>query len=835
MTTHPSTPDLDEVRHFLTWLDEEVEDFCFQTFDDNSVRKDRRLARTLHGPLDELWPELVRLNRAGAGVFVAVNEIAASMPRTKANVLRIRAAFEDQDQADTPEPDYPIEPHCIVESSSGKRHAYFLVDGLPLEQFGPVQKTIADFCCSDTSVSDTSRVMRLPGFHHMKNPDNPFMVRILRMERTQPYSAEQILAAFPPVPVQYSSPAPSGMAEPNQPANDEASRMARKIAFDAARRTRDDPHVSRHFEIVCMGHFLRRDDGRLTKRIGELMLQEFELHMRPTDAAGNVCGMDWESAARALRDAFNKPSEADRPKRTPIILGNPQSPEEWPIPGPVGGVHRMPDYPAEALPTIVEDALAEYWVYAKQPLALLGTSCLGVLSQAAQAHSDVARDSVLRSPTSLFTLIFGDSGERKSAADKAFGKPLRDWEAEEGKAREAEIRANRGRRASWRAQLDGVKAKIKSAAGKEGDESKAEVRRLEEELERLEQDEPPLVPKPRMLFEEVTQHGLTYDLATGFPTAGIFSDEGGIVLGSAAMGEDSSTGFQGVLNRLWDGSPYKETRKSVEAAEIIGRRFTLSIMVQWMLLEQLVVRGARGIGLLARCLIAAPESTMGKRLYSAPPDGMPKLARFHARLRELLDIPLPLNDKGQLEPPVMPLDAQAQKLWIRHHDQIERDLGEFGEYAAVRDFGSKSAENAARIACLFQIFSDGPGGRVGADAMQRGITLAQWYLESARGLFFDVSKPQEVRDAEQLSTWLMTVAPALTDKGGRLMMQDGIVPTRVILNRGPNSVRDKGRRDAALMVLADPEVGHVRSHKEGRKLLIEVNPLLLSQGISDAA
>lgn len=344
-----------------------------------------------------------------------------------------------------------------------------------------------------------------------------------------------------------------------------------------------------------------------------------------------------------------------------------------------------------------------------------------------------------------------------------------------------------------------------------------------------------MVPKPRLLFEEVTQHGLTYDLATGYQSAGISSDEGGIVLGSAAMGDDSATGFQGVLNRLWDGTPYKETRKSVEAAEIRGRRFTSSIMVQWMMLVQLVQKGARGIGYLARCLIAAPESTMGKRLYSAPPDGMPAMACFHSRLRELLDLPLPLNDKGQLEPPVIPLDAQAQRLWIGYHDQIEKELGEFGEYVAVRDFGSKSAENAARMACLFQVLTDGPGGRIGADAMQRGITLARWYLESARGLFFDVSKPQEVRDAEQLSTWLVAMAPTLTDKHGNPLMVDGLLPSRVILNRGPNPVRDKARRDAALIVLADPEVGHIQSYKEGKQLLIKVNPRLLAGEMSDAA
>ena len=35
-----------------------------------------------------------------------------------------------------------MEPHAIIESSEGKHHAYWLVDGLPVDQFTAVQKAI---------------------------------------------------------------------------------------------------------------------------------------------------------------------------------------------------------------------------------------------------------------------------------------------------------------------------------------------------------------------------------------------------------------------------------------------------------------------------------------------------------------------------------------------------------------------------------------------------------------------------------------------------------------------------------------------------------------------
>jgi len=61
-----------------------------------------------------------------------------------------------------------LEPHMIVESSKGKYHAYWLVDDCPLDQFSIHQKAIAKRFDSDPSVCDLPRVMRVPGFNHLK-------------------------------------------------------------------------------------------------------------------------------------------------------------------------------------------------------------------------------------------------------------------------------------------------------------------------------------------------------------------------------------------------------------------------------------------------------------------------------------------------------------------------------------------------------------------------------------------------------------------------------------------------------------------------------------------
>ena len=207
-TGHNLTIDLPEAERFLTLLDEEAEAFTFQTFADSpktqAEEKERKakgapllLAHTFNGTLEQHAAKLERYNRMDAGVFVTINRTDLK-GRKADNVKAVRAVFADTDGAPLePIRNCSIEPHIIVESSEGKWHPYWLTDDLALAQFEGVQGRIADTFGTDASVKDLSRVLRLPGFYHRKA--DPFMVRIIHDNGGLPYSADKILAAFPPL------------------------------------------------------------------------------------------------------------------------------------------------------------------------------------------------------------------------------------------------------------------------------------------------------------------------------------------------------------------------------------------------------------------------------------------------------------------------------------------------------------------------------------------------------------------------------------------------------------------------------------------------------------
>ena len=189
--------DCKKAEIYLTLLDEAADTFTFQTFNDNKDRQDRSLARILNGTLEEHYKTLVALNKKGAGIFVTVNRTDGK-GRTTENITAVRALWQDADRGD--EPQLPIVPHIVVESSPGKYHRYILVDGAPLDEFTAVQQRLVDDYGSDSNAKDLPRVLRLPGFYHMKDPRNPHLVRIIDKSNERPYSWEYVKKAFPPVP-----------------------------------------------------------------------------------------------------------------------------------------------------------------------------------------------------------------------------------------------------------------------------------------------------------------------------------------------------------------------------------------------------------------------------------------------------------------------------------------------------------------------------------------------------------------------------------------------------------------------------------------------------------
>jgi hypothetical protein len=210
--------------------------------------------------------------------------------RAAENVVKTRALFIDTDGAPYPA-ELPLEPHLVVQSSPGRWHLYWCVDGVLLDSFSTLQKALAEHYGTDPSVNDLPRVMRLPGFYHRKG--EPVLVELLQANDTPPYSPTDIFSAWPFLVDKLEQHRTEQAEKENRRAENLAAAKKRR----ALPKVDDDPERKRALAILN-GHFDRVANAGDGTRHETLKDSAYTL-------GGYVGGgyLDPEEAADLLREA----------------------------------------------------------------------------------------------------------------------------------------------------------------------------------------------------------------------------------------------------------------------------------------------------------------------------------------------------------------------------------------------------------------------------------------------------------------------------------------------------------------------------------------------------
>nr|MBL8410214.1 DUF3987 domain-containing protein [Dechloromonas sp.] len=483
----------------------------------------------------------------------------------------------------------------------------------------------------------------------------------------------------------------------------------------------------------------------------------------------------------------------------------------WPDPQPMTAKMEAEPYPIEALPDSVRAAVEEVAGFVKAPVPMVASSALAALSLATQAHVDAKRAERLSGPTGLFLLTIADSGERKSTCDGFFTRAIHDYEEAKAEAAKPLLKNYRAALEAWESKRSGIKELIRQLA-KGGKPTHG----AESALREMEHDKPEEPRVPRLIFADATPEALAFSLAKKWPSGGVVSAEAGIVFGSHGMSGDSVMRNLATLNQLWDGNSLTIDRKSSESFTVRGARLTVALQVQEPTLRAFFDKSgalARGTGFLARFLVAWPESTQGYRPFTEAPENWPALAAFNHRIAEILNQPVPMDDDGGLAPPMLPLSPEAKAAWVEYHDTIESQLASGGDLYDVRDVASKSADNAARLAALFQMFGGG-GGAISWDAFERASCITAWHLSEARRFFGELALPVGLANAARLDRWLIEYC-----RRERMPA----VGKRYVRQHGP--LRDGASLDAAIHELVEHD--RLRIEKDGKRISVRINPALI--------
>lgn len=404
-------------------------------------------------------------------------------------------------------------------------------------------------------------------------------------------------------------------------------------------------------------------------------------------------------------------------------------------------------YPVAALGPLAE-AVEAVRGMTLAPVAIPAASALAVASLAVQGHVDVDTLAGQR-PVSLFVLTIAQSGERKSSCDAPLMAGLREFGKAEAVARRDDMAAWQNRHALWKGERDRILAEARKGKGEKRVAAEADLRALGRE--------PAAPPSPDRTVTEPTFEGLTRKFAEGMPTLGLFSDEGGQFLGGFAMQSEHRQKTLAAFNDLWQGNPIRRTRAGEGSFTLYGRRLAMHLMVQPGVARAFMADPmAADTGFLPRFLICEPPSTIGTRLQSAVCHEPAALASFEARLREILETPLPMDaETRELQPRAIPLSREARAQLVAFADRVEGEQLPGGAYAHVTGHASKAAEQAARIAGVLTAWRNLRAPEVTGETMADAIALAGFYLGEAARLADAATVSAEIDRAENLRQWLL--------------------------------------------------------------------------------
>lgn len=441
-------------------------------------------------------------------------------------------------------------------------------------------------------------------------------------------------------------------------------------------------------------------------------------------------------------------------------------------------------YPVEALGTVLGSAALALHETVKAPLGMCCQSVLSAASLAAQAHFDVLLPWGARKPLSLFMLTVGESGERKSGVDDVvLGAAKAQERANMEQYHLAQTQYEQELDA-WKHAVDAAKRAVLTKG--KGKATKTEVMQAIAEAG----DKPPSPIMPLIFVTDPTVEGLYKLMAQAQPSVALFSDEGGLLIGGHALNSDNALKTMARWCKTWDGSPFDRVRAGDGSGILYGRRMAMHQLAQPDVMTMLLSdRMANGQGLLARCLVSWPESTIGTRHVDRfeRPEDRREIKRLFAVLKSLMEAtPRTKESPQELDPVELPLSADAEALAVQAGNEFETLMAKGADLAELRDRTSKAVENACRIAGVIAAVERGLSARqIEQGDLVRGLTLMQWYLAEALRIRGAAAIPQAVLDAEALSAWLQ-------ERGIQVFR------SHRILNGGPAQLRNKPRLNAAV-------------------------------------
>lgn len=773
--------DFEEARRFLTRICGDTP-VTFQTFSDRKDLKNGGKdpnAAVYHGLTDDTLNTLERRQYQGAGAYFMVNQ-GDGNGRTAANVTRTRAVCVDLDGAPLePVTAAGLPPHIVVESSPDRFHAYWITDPFPLEMFTPIQKAAAARFNGDKSIHDLPRVMRLPGFWHLKG--DPFKTRILSMSDAPPYTLQEVVEGL-------------GLETGGDRQQESGHGPDSEDPFHGSGEGGRTKCIERTAGVLFSKGYTLDNAVRFCETLDTTQNRPPLAETHPGKVQETVTGIH-----RRYFEGKDTPDAA--------AWGEPRL---W-------GEMDTPDLLPDLLPGFLGDFCKAVALTTQTPAGMAVMYALAVVATCLQKRFEVSPYHGGHQETlSLWTVTALDPGNRKTAVKNALTEPLAEWERDQGEAHREEITRKNSERAVYLKRQE----KLREKAAKADDP--VERAALIKDLAETTRETPEEVFLPRLFTGDVTPERLQGLLCDHGERMALLSDEGGIFEVMAGLYSDGKANIDTFL-QAHPGAPVRVDR-GTRTVTLHRPALSFGLTVQPDIISDLGSKGKRkfrGNGCLARFLFCIPRSTVGTRDVRARnpiPEGI--RAAFRDGIRRLLDIQPVHDDQGREQARILTLSPAALDCWYGFSEYLETRMGDTGDLHPVTDWASKLPGAALRIAGLMHVVEHGEQtATIDAGTMEKALDLAEALIPHAQAAFDLMGADPADRDAKAVLKWIQR-------NGAATFRQKQLFDAG-----GPRQIRDKAQAEKALEILTARDIiSEPRKTLTGGRpsVFFAVNPAVLT-------
>lgn len=421
------------------------------------------------------------------------------------------------------------------------------------------------------------------------------------------------------------------------------------------------------------------------------------------------------------------------------------------------------DYPIDAFPLIIANAIKKSSFYHNVPLAVAGQAYLGEMAYIAQSQFDAPSDKDEGGqPCSLFVLTIFPSGEGKDVCKNDAGKISKKIESK---------------------NIQNYQNALKSNAAQSSNQRK----------------EPP--KSPISIFKKATIQGIIAVMTRGSSNSFIWSTgEGGYLFSGYSLKSDTAGEALSTLNDLVDIGAANTVLKNENDCQLFNnKRFSLDISVQ-----NIIVKAAlnsdllKEQGILSRVIfVAADPLPHRKRAFygnSVKPYQDEDLKLYWAFCERVLTTsfianPENISKSGRI---LVKKTNEANDLHDQYQDYIGDEVEKGGKYEFIRNYAKRTNQYVLRVATVLAFFEEKE--IIDESIMKNAISICIYSLNQWVKYYDTTNKS----DSEVLLDWLNK------QKSTKVLKSS-------INQKAPKILRDVNKRNAAIDHLID--LGYIKIEK----------------------